>query len=76
MSSKHSVKEFYFISYLLIILAIVVLPLPSANSSLSGRTTPTIPITHPALLFFAFQLVYNLRRRVIYTGRREIGRTV
>ena len=51
----------------------VTMPPPSADFSLSGQTPPTLPIAPPALLLFAFQLVYSLRMGVIYTGRRGVG---
>ena len=60
-------------SYFLTIPVITALPPPSADFCLSGRTPPTIPIAPPALLLFAFQIVYILWRRVIYTGRIGVG---
>ena len=52
---------------------IAALPPPSADFCLSGRMPAMLPIDPPSLLLFAFQLVYSLRRRVIYTGRRGVG---
>ena len=39
----------------------------------SADERPMLPIAPPAILFFSFQVVYSLRRWVIYTGRRGVG---
>ena len=72
--SKNSLS--FLTCYFLIIPAITLLPPPSADFSSSGRTPPTLPISPPALLLFAFQMAYILRRRVIYTGRRATRRSI
>ena len=68
--SKNSLS--FLTSYFLIIPAITALPPISANSILSGWTPLTILIAPPALLLFAFQLVYSLRRRVVCTGGKGV----
>ena len=45
-------------------------PPPSDDLFLSRRTTLTLPIAPPELLFSSFQIVYSLRNRGVYIRRR------
>ena len=63
-----------FLTYYFFIIPAITALLPhSTDFSLSNHTPLMLLIAPPALLLFAFQLVYSLRRRVIYTWRRGVG---
>ena len=46
---------------------------PFSQLQFKRPNAPTLPIAPSSLLLFSFQIVYILRRRVIYTGRRGVG---
>ena len=75
MASERSVKEFSFVSYLLFshYSCDRCTSSPFRRLQFKRPNAPTLPIAPQGILLFSFQIVYSLRRRVIYTGRRGLG---